>query len=211
MAPAAHRSAAADAAVRPSHSSLDGGIGRSPRRAMSIVGAAPNTRASRSAALRHSALPLHSALRTDSHSAPRTPHVALLRDSIHSLDTLRRWGVKTFGALAALPPGDVYERLGRARRVLAAPRARRGHDAAGALGAGRSVRRRARSRMADRRARAVVVRAGPTARAAGRTARARGSRRGRPAHASAAGRRRTCMRARCSCRRRCAIRKRCAR
>ena len=28
------------------------------------------------------------------------------------LDTLRRWGVKTFAAFAALPPGEVYERLG---------------------------------------------------------------------------------------------------
>jgi nucleotidyltransferase/DNA polymerase involved in DNA repair len=33
------------------------------------------------------------------------------------LDTLRRWGIKTFGQLAVLPPGDVYERLG-ARGVL---------------------------------------------------------------------------------------------
>ena len=33
------------------------------------------------------------------------------------LDVLRRWGVKTLGALAALPAGDVYERLG-ARGVL---------------------------------------------------------------------------------------------
>jgi protein ImuB len=33
------------------------------------------------------------------------------------LETLRRWGVKTFAQLAALPPGDVYERLG-ARGVL---------------------------------------------------------------------------------------------
>ena len=33
------------------------------------------------------------------------------------LETLRRWGIRTFGELAALPPGDVYERLG-ARGVL---------------------------------------------------------------------------------------------
>jgi protein ImuB len=32
-------------------------------------------------------------------------------------DVLRRWGIKTLGALAALPAGDVYERLG-ARGVL---------------------------------------------------------------------------------------------
>ena len=36
-------------------------------------------------------------------------------DAVH--DTLRRWGIKTFGAFAALPAGDVYERLG-ARGVL---------------------------------------------------------------------------------------------
>jgi protein ImuB len=33
------------------------------------------------------------------------------------LETLRRWGIRTFGELAVLPPGDVYERLG-ARGVL---------------------------------------------------------------------------------------------
>ena len=33
------------------------------------------------------------------------------------LDTLRRWGVKTFAEFAALPAGDVYERLG-ARGIL---------------------------------------------------------------------------------------------
>jgi protein ImuB len=56
----------------------------------------------------------HSALRTThSHSALRTEHSALMTLQ----DTLRRWGVKTLGALAALPPGDVYERLG-ARGVL---------------------------------------------------------------------------------------------
>ncbi len=45
------------------------------------------------------------------HSARRTQQSALAE--IQSLlDTLRRWGVKTFAALAALPPGDVYERLG---------------------------------------------------------------------------------------------------
>jgi protein ImuB len=33
------------------------------------------------------------------------------------LETLRRWGIRTFRELASLPPGDVYERLG-ARGVL---------------------------------------------------------------------------------------------
>jgi protein ImuB len=43
------------------------------------------------------------------------------------LNTLRRWGVKTFAALAALPPGEVYERLG-ARGVFW-QRVARGEDA----------------------------------------------------------------------------------
>jgi protein ImuB len=43
------------------------------------------------------------------------------------LETLRRWGVTTFGALAALPPGEVYERLG-ARGVMW-QRLARGEDA----------------------------------------------------------------------------------
>jgi protein ImuB len=44
------------------------------------------------------------------------------------LETLRRWGIRTLGALAALPPGDVYERLG-ARGVLW-QRLARGEDSA---------------------------------------------------------------------------------
>ena len=73
----------------------------------------------------------HSALRTaHSHSALRTPHSALRTEhaALDALqDTLRRWGVKTLGALAALPAGDVYERLG-ARGVLW-QRLARGDDA----------------------------------------------------------------------------------
>jgi protein ImuB len=42
---------------------------------------------------------------------------ATLKDIQARLDVLKRWGVKTLGALAALPAGDVYERLG-ARGVL---------------------------------------------------------------------------------------------
>jgi len=42
---------------------------------------------------------------------------AALKDVDALLDVLRRWGVKTLGTLAALPAGEVYERLG-ARGVL---------------------------------------------------------------------------------------------
>ena len=41
----------------------------------------------------------------------------MLKDIQALNDVLRRWGVKTLGALAALPPGEVYERLG-ARGVM---------------------------------------------------------------------------------------------
>ena len=54
------------------------------------------------------------------------PHTAAVRCHLNALDSartaaddvqrlldvLRRWGIKTLGALAALPAGDVYERLG---------------------------------------------------------------------------------------------------
>jgi len=58
----------------------------------------------------------HSALRT-SHSALRTPDSGLrTRRALTTISTLqstlRRWGIKTCAALAVLPPGDVYERLG---------------------------------------------------------------------------------------------------
>jgi len=56
----------------------------------------------------------HTVLRTQpSDAALRTRHSAL--ETLQS--TLRRWGIKTCGELAALPPGDVYERLG-ARGVM---------------------------------------------------------------------------------------------
>ncbi|HUC33705.1 MAG TPA: hypothetical protein VMS14_09895, partial [Ilumatobacteraceae bacterium] len=45
--------------------------------------------------------------------APLTPRAKTTERAIADLlSTLRRWGVKTFGDLVALPPGDVYERLG---------------------------------------------------------------------------------------------------
>jgi protein ImuB len=46
-----------------------------------------------------------------SRSTPRTQEAALA-DIQSLLDTLKRWGVRTMGAFAALPSGDVYERLG---------------------------------------------------------------------------------------------------
>lgn len=49
------------------------------------------------------------------HSARRTRAQELAVEAL--LDTLRRWGVKTFGHFAALPAGEVYERLG-ARGIL---------------------------------------------------------------------------------------------
>jgi protein ImuB len=50
----------------------------------------------------------------------------VLKDIQGLLDVLRRWGVKTLGALAALPAGDVYERLGA--RGVAWQRLARGED-----------------------------------------------------------------------------------
>jgi protein ImuB len=80
----------------------------------------------------HSAVP-HSvprpASRTShraSHSAPGTTRTALVEMQSLS-DTLRRWGIKTFGALARLPAGDVYERLGA--RGIVWQRLARGEDA----------------------------------------------------------------------------------
>jgi protein ImuB len=46
----------------------------------------------------------------DRHSARRTRTQELAVEAL--LETLRRWGVKTFGHFAALPAGEVYERLG---------------------------------------------------------------------------------------------------
>ena len=50
------------------------------------------------------------------HLAPGTRHPARWRaeakDIEALIDVLRRWGVKTLGALAVLPAGEVYERLG---------------------------------------------------------------------------------------------------
>ena len=59
----------------------------------------------------------------DSHAAAQTrrprrdARTPLERTIEAMLDTLRRWGVRTLGELAALPSGDVYERFG-ARGVL---------------------------------------------------------------------------------------------
>ena len=76
---------------------------------------------------------------------------------------------------------------------------------------GRAVRGVARSRVADRGARAAVVRADAAARAAVDAARAARSRRGGAARAAAAASRARCTRGGWSCRRRCATCARCAR
>ena len=49
-----------------------------------------------------------------------------LSQTLDLLQTLRRWGIKTLGALAALPPGETYERLGA--RGVAWQRLARGQD-----------------------------------------------------------------------------------
>lgn len=49
-----------------------------------------------------------------------------LAQALDLLQTLRRWGIRTLGALAALPPGEVYERLGA--RGVAWQRLARGED-----------------------------------------------------------------------------------
>jgi hypothetical protein len=56
--------------------------------------------------------------------APRLRATQLAIDDL--LATLRRWGVRTFGQLAALPPGEVYERLGA--RGVTWQRLARGED-----------------------------------------------------------------------------------
>ncbi len=64
---------------------------------------------------------------------PRRRRAAASRKSAESmsqaldlLQTLRRWGIKTLGALAVLPSGEVYERLGA--RGVAWQRLARGED-----------------------------------------------------------------------------------
>jgi protein ImuB len=56
----------------------------------------------------------------------RTKLDAALKSIQARLDVLRRWGIGTLGALAALPPGEVYERLGA--RGVAWQRLARGED-----------------------------------------------------------------------------------
>ena len=112
---------------------------------------------------------------------------------------------------AAAGRGGRASRAGRGR--VAAAGARRGSAAAGARRARGAVRAGARSRVADRRARAAVVRARPADGAALGASRAARPRRRRAARAAASGRRgaRVSTSGRCSCRRRCAMRARCAR
>ena len=139
-----------------------------------------------------------------------TPHC--VDDSIDLLDTLRRWGVKTLGALAALAAGRRLRAAGRARGALAAARARRGSRPLVPWVPEDPFEAIARSRVADRRARAACRSCSPDC----------SSRWPSGSSAPIAARpilhthlrlvvERRCMPGRCSCRRRCAIRKRCAR
>ena len=64
----------------------------------------------------------------DTPSAPPVNRRAAesMSQALDLLQTLRRWGIKTLGALAGLPPGEVYERLGA--RGVAWQRLARGED-----------------------------------------------------------------------------------
>ena len=91
----------------------------------------------------------------------------------------------------------IWRRGSVSRACLAAAGARRGSAAARAVGARGTLRAGARSRVADRRARAAVVRARPTDGAAVGASRAARSRRGGAARAAASGQS-TPRRARCT-------------
>ena len=127
------------------------------------------------------------------------------------VDRLKRWGLRTLGDLAAIPSADLSERLGQ--DGLRWQRWARGEDARPLVpaGVGGALRRIARFGMADRGARAAVVRARAVVRSALRAARAARSRGGRAACHVEAGDTRSCTSGRCSCRRRCAMRGCCAR
>ena len=94
------------------------------------------------------------------------------------LETLHRWGLTTLGELAALPSDALSERMGQEGRCAAAARARRRRGAARARPGNAALCPVDGARMADRCARAAVVRAGAAAGAAGGGARTRRSRRG---------------------------------
>ena len=113
------------------------------------------------------------------YSAPRAPPKHLRSHGLRS-DQLKRWGLRTLGDFAALPSADLSARLGQ--DGLRWQRWARGEECGRSCRpATKSVRGVARSRMADRRARAVVVRARAVVRAVVRSARARRSRRGHAA------------------------------
>lgn len=78
--------------------------------------AAAHTRRPRRVAIASAAMPSQVArAAAGRHVARRTRAQELAVEAL--LETLRRWGVKTFGHFAALPAGEVYERLG-ARGIL---------------------------------------------------------------------------------------------
>ena len=146
---------------------------------------------------------------------PRHTHQASRRrprvGDNRQLDILTKWGIRTLGALAALPGADVFERLGD--RGVQWQAFARGEDARPMVPWVDEVPFEAALELewpiegleplSFVLARLLEPLVG--------TARARRSRRGGAADLAAADDQDGVTRARCSCRRRCAIRRRCAR
>ena len=128
-----------------------------------------------------------------------------------AVSAFKRWGLKTLGELAALPAADLVARLGPPGAGVAGDRARRGHPPARADAGRRALRVVDRARVADRRARAAVVRADAAARAVVDAARAARSRRRGAARPPPPGHAGDVTRGASSCRRRCATCARCGR
>ena len=95
---------------------------------------------------------------------------------VETLETLTRWGLRTLGDLAALPPADLGGAPRPAGADVAGARARRRRPPARADARRGAVRGHARARVADRGPRAAVVRADAAARAVVHASRAAGSR-----------------------------------
>ena len=87
-----------------------------------------------------------------------------VRDRARPYETFERWGIKTLGALAALPAADLLSRLGRRGQSLhrLAPRGR--PPSVRSRSGDPALFRTAGARLADRQSRAVVVHPGAAAR-----------------------------------------------